>query len=182
MIDSQSVSVDATEVATPAPTAPAARPRWWLLLVVLATVLVADQLTKNWAVGELSARSINVGWTLRLFLTFNSGTAFSLGPGRGQLISVVALAVVGFVLWSARNDVTVLGAVARGLIVGGAVGNVLDRVFRAHDGFLSGRVVDFIDFQWWPVFNVADAAVVVGCVLLVATMLFRRPDEQPSAA
>ena len=55
-----------------------------------------------------------------------------------------------------------LSAVGIGLVIGGAIGNVLDRLFRAGDGFLGGAVVDFIDLQWWPVFNVADMAITVG--------------------
>ncbi len=69
---------------------------------------------------------------------------------------------------------TTLGAVAAGLIAGGAVGNLLDRAFRGDQGFLHGGVVDFIDLQWWPVFNVADACVVVGALLLVVAS-FRAP-------
>jgi signal peptidase II len=60
-----------------------------------------------------------------------------------------------------------VGAVAVGLILGGAAGNLCDRAFRAGDGFLGGAVVDFIDLQWYPVFNVADMCVVGGAVLLL---------------
>jgi signal peptidase II len=56
-----------------------------------------------------------------------------------------------------------------GLVLGGALGNLADRVFRDGSGFLGGAVIDFIDLQWWPVFNVADIAVTVGGVLLVLT-------------
>jgi signal peptidase II len=65
-----------------------------------------------------------------------------------------------------------VGAVAIGLILGGALGNLLDRTFREGDGLLGGHVVDFVDLQWWPVFNVADAAVSVGGVLLVLHLIF----------
>ena len=64
---------------------------------------------------------------------------------------------------------------AVGLVLGGATGNIADRLLRSDDGFLQGAVVDFIDLQWWPVFNVADAAVCVGAVLLVLTAA-REPD------
>ena len=63
---------------------------------------------------------------------------------------------------------------ASGLISGGALGNLLDRAFRGDDGFLHGAVIDFIDLQWWPVFNVADACIVVGAILLVIAS-FRVP-------
>jgi signal peptidase II len=62
-------------------------------------------------------------------------------------------------------------AVALGLVVGGALGNLTDRAFRAGDGFLGGGVIDFVDLQWWPVFNVADSGVVVGAVLLFLLQL-----------
>jgi signal peptidase II len=141
-------------------------------------VIAFDQLTKQWALGALATRDIDVVWTLQFHLTFNKGTAFSLGGDRGPLIALVALAVVAFVLASGRQDGTRLGGLARGLVVGGAFGNLADRLFRADSGFLTGQVVDFIDLQWWPVFNIADAAVVVGCILLVFTVLFAAPDDE----
>jgi signal peptidase II len=164
------------------------RPHWWLLAGVTAAVLVLDQVTKNWAINALIGHPRDLFWTFRFYLTFNSGIAFSLGPGRGQLVGLVAVVVVGVVLYTQRHDVTVLGAVSRGLIVGGATGNLLDRLFRAHDGFFSGRVVDFIDPGWWPVFNVADSAVVIGCILLILNLLIhgdgsgdeRRPGDGDS--
>jgi signal peptidase II len=57
-------------------------------------------------------------------------------------------------------------AVSIGLVLGGALGNLVDRAFRPGDGFLGGGVVDFIDLQWWPVFNLADSAIVVGAIVL----------------
>jgi signal peptidase II len=66
-----------------------------------------------------------------------------------------------------------------GLVLGGALGNLTDRVFREGTGFLGGAVVDFVDLQWWPVFNVADAAVCVGALLLVLTAA-REPDPDPA--
>ena len=75
---------------------------------------------------------------------------------------------------AANNSRFTLGAVSAGLIAGGAIGNLADRAFRGDDGFLHGAVVDFIDVQWWPVFNIADACIVVGAVLLVLSS-FRNP-------
>lgn len=158
------------------------RPHWALLGAVVAAVLAADQLSKNWALSELGGRrTIDVLWTLQLRLAFNTGMAFSLGGNRGPLIAAIAVAVVAWVLFSERHDSTRLGAVARGLIVGGAAGNLVDRLLRDRDlggALLGGRVVDFLDLQWWPVFNAADAAVVVGVVLLVITMLFGSPEDE----
>ncbi len=70
-------------------------------------------------------------------------------------------------LVSLRRTGSMLSAVGIGLVIGGAIGNVADRLFRAGDGFLGGAVIDFIDLQWWPIFNVADMAVTVGGVILV---------------
>lgn len=148
-----------------APAAPA-RARWALLFGVAAAVLALDQLTKWWAVEVLDTRSIEVVGSLRLNLTVNYGSAFSLANGRGPLISLLALAIVAVLLRSGRNARTVPLAVAIGLVLGGAIGNLVDRAFRPGDGFLGGGVVDFVDLQWWPVFNLADAGIVVGAVLL----------------
>jgi len=155
--------------------------RWGVVLGVAALVLVVDQLTKWWAVAELGDRTIDIVWTLRFNLVENRGAAFSLfgGGGRGPLISLLVLGVVGFLLVQVRTMRSPTGVVAVGLILGGAVGNLLDRLFRgADDGVLHGPVIDFIDFQWWPVFNVADMAVVCGALLL-AWYTIRQPPEQP---
>lgn len=152
--------------------------RWLLLLGTAGLVLAVDQLTKWWAVEALSTRTIDVVWTLRFHLIYNRGASFGLGGSYGSLIGVLVLVVVGLLLWQGRRTRAGLGAVALGLVLGGAVGNLLDRAFRGDGGFLSGGVVDFIDLQWWPIFNVADAAVVVGAILLVAHGL--RGSETPS--
>ncbi len=156
-----------------------------LSLAVAAAVVAADQLTKAWALDRLDGgREIHVVWTLRLRLTFNTGMAFSGGRGLGPVIGVVALVVIVGLLVSLRRGGAGgwVGAVALGLVVGGAVGNVADRVFRGDNGFLRGAVVDFIDLQWWPVFNVADAAITVGGVLLVLTSLLTERSPAPAAA
>ncbi len=142
-----------------------------LLFAVTALVWIAlDQLTKAWAL-SLDGRVINVVWTLRINQTKNFGASFSLGTGWGAWIGVAALIVVGFLVWKGTTLRTRLGAIALGLIVGGALGNVLDRMFRGDTGFMSGGVVDFIDFQWWPIFNFADIGIVVGSLLFVWAVL-----------
>jgi signal peptidase II len=138
-----------------------------LLAGVGVAVVAVDQLTKWWAVERLSGgRTIDVVGSLRFNLAFNTGSAFSLAQGRGALISLLALVVVAVLLRSGRYATRASSAVAIGLVVGGALGNLLDRAFREGEGFLGGGVVDFIDLQWWPVFNVADSAIVVGAILL----------------
>jgi signal peptidase II len=148
-----------------------------ITVAVAALVLAADQLTKAWAVDALdNGHDIDVVWTLRFHLTFNGGMAFSQGRGLGPVIGVVAVVVVAVLLVSLRRTGSVVASVAVGLVVGGAAGNIFDRLFRSGDGFLTGEVVDFIDLQWWPVFNVADAAVVIGGILLlVSTILVPDP-------
>jgi len=152
------------------------RARWSLLIGVAVAVYVADQLSKWWAVDTLDTRTIDVVWTLRFRLALNHGAAFSLSQGRGALISLLALVVVGVLLRSGRHATRPLAAVALGLVLGGALGNLSDRAFREGEGFLGGGVVDFVDFQWWPIFNVADMGVVCGAVLLIAAS-WREPEE-----
>lgn len=148
-----------------------------LLVAVAAIVVVADQLTKWWALQALTDRVIPVVWTLQFNLAFNRGSAFGLNERFAPYLAVVALVVVAVLVGTGQHRRGRGMAVALGLILGGAIGNLIDRVFRAGEGFLGGAVVDFIDLQWWPIFNVADAAIVVGGLLLVASGL--RPEPAP---
>ena len=133
------------------------------------TTIALDQLSKAWAVAALDDRSIEVLWKLRLHLTTNTGFAFSSGQGLGPLLGLVAAFVI-ILLWKMRARFTSRrGVISLGLVLGGACGNLTDRLFRAA-GWGRGAVVDFIDFRFWPVFNFADAAIVVGVMLLGATM------------
>lgn len=144
-------------------------------MVIAAIVVVLDQLTKHWALNTLDDRDIEVFWTLQFNLAFNTGMAFSRGEGLGPVIAVVALVVVVFFLVRLGREGGRLAAVATGLIVGGAIGNIIDRAFRG-DGILDGAVVDFIDFQWFPIFNIADMGITIGGALLVlSSVLPGRP-------
>ena len=138
-----------------------------LLFSLAAAVLLADQLTKLWALRALDGGDIHLFWTIRLRLVFNQGTAFGLGTSLAPIITVAALVVSVLLIavtWSTpRRSVAALG----GLVLGGALGNLGDRAFRG-EGFFSGSVVDFVDPQWWPVFNLADAAISVGVVAFLA--------------
>ena len=138
------------------------------MVVTAATVVVADQLTKWWALRALDGNTIDLFWTLRLRLVFNTGAAFSLVQGLGPVLALGAVAIVVVLLWIGRVAPNRATAIAFGLIAGGALGNLADRLFRSGEGFLGGAVVDFIDVQWWPVWNVADMAIVVGAAALVA--------------
>jgi signal peptidase II len=186
------IHTDATTGSGSSTGPPGARGRrWWLIAAVAGAVIVLDQLTKWWAVTTLTTRVIDVVWTLRLQLARNQGAAFSLGSGSGftRFLPLLVVGVVAVVIWQGRAALSAPGAVSLGLIVGGALGNLIDRALRTNGGaFFSGGVVDFIDLQWWPVFNVADAAVVCGGILLVVSSLWterrvaRRKGEPASGA
>lgn len=145
---------------------------------VALIVVVIDQLTKHWALNALDdGRTIDIVGSLRLNLAFNTGMAFAKGQGIGPVIAVVGVLVIAFLLVGLRRD-TAPGAVFVGLVAGGAAGNIIDRLFRG-DAWLHGAVVDFIDLQWWPIFNIADAGIVVGAAsLVVASMLPERKSPE----
>ena len=141
--------------------------RWKSSIAVFVFVIVFDQITKWWALEELgSGRVIEIFWTLQFRLVRNTGIAFSQGEGLGPIFAVLIVVVVLFVVRWGTQMQSKSTSLAVGLIVGGAIGNLIDRAFRSDAGFLKGGVVDFVDFQWWPVFNVADAAIVVGGVMM----------------
>ena len=140
-------------------------------LLIAAVIVLLDQISKAWALRDLAdGRIIHVIWTMQFNLTFNRGMAFSRGTGIGPIIGVIGLVVVVLLLLSLRRADNALTRVATGLIIGGAVGNILDRLFRG-SGWMRGAVVDFIDFQWWPVFNVADMAIMIGAATMMVAML-----------
>ena len=143
------------------------RGRWMAPSLIGVAALVLDQLTKWWALSVLDDRSIDLVWTLRLHLVHNSGAAFGQGQGLGPLLAVLIVVVVVFLVRHASKTGDHVTRCIAGAIVGAAMSNLVDRVCRADDGLLSGAVVDFVDLQWWPVFNLADAVIVVSGILLV---------------
>jgi signal peptidase II len=132
-----------------------------------ALVVALDQLTKHWALSALRDGPIDLVGSLRLSLTFNDSAAFSLGGGRTTLIAIVGVVVVAVVVRLGLRAERRLWAAGLGVLLGGALGNLVDRALRDGNGFLGGRVVDFVDLQWWPVFNLADASLWVGIGLLL---------------
>ncbi len=157
--------------------------RWALPMVV--AVAVVDQLTKQWALDRLAPGSCDVPGACidlvagaRFHLVFNTGAAFARGQGFGQILGVLVSIITVALLVAAARRTDRIGPALLGLVAGGAIGNLIDRVTRAEDGFLSGAVVDFVDLGWWPVFNVADAAVVCGVVGFVA-LAWLRPEAEP---
>ena len=144
------------------------------LSTVIFVTFLLDQLTKWLAMENLSnGKIVSLFWTLQFRLVRNSGISFGKGEDLGRLISVVILIVILFLVKFALDSNEKKSSFLYGLIIGGAIGNLADRIFRSDSGFLKGKVVDFIDFQWWPVFNIADSAVVVGCLFLIFNGLRR---------
>ncbi len=150
-----------------------------MLAGTVAAVVVVDQLTKTWAVDALTiGRSIKVLLGVELVHARNTGVAFSKGSGMAGIIIPILL-VIGVISWTARNEFRQPGGphrwapLAYGLILGGAFGNVIDRLFRGA-GWGKGAVVDMVDVGFWPVFNVADAALSIGVVLTLFTVLRTR--------
>ena len=139
-------------------------------------VLILDILTKGWAVSALSdGRDIHIFWTLHFAVTYNEGMAFSTGTNVGPLIGMLAIVVIAILIFTMRKQSSGVSLVATGCIIGGAIGNVLDRVFRG-SGFMGGAVVDFIDLRWWPVFNVADIGIVCGAIAVAYSMIVSKPE------
>lgn len=138
-----------------------------------------DQITKVWAVAALSDGPINlIGEFLRLRLSRNPGAAFSSFTSGGPILAIIALGVAIVIAFLLPRLELPADRFALALIMGGALGNFLDRVFRA-DGFLDGAVVDFIDFSFYPSFNVADSAISIGvAVMLISAFLTGSPKER----
>jgi signal peptidase II len=150
------------------PEAEAARCSPFGPLAVAAGVVVVDQLTKIWAVSGLSDGPVRlIGSLLQLRLTRNPGGAFSLLTNLTPVLAVLAVVMVGFIVRTTRRTADVVMAYSLALVLGGAVGNLIDRLVRS-PGFLRGEVVDFIKVPHWPTFNVADSAITIGVILIAA--------------
>jgi signal peptidase II len=152
------------------------------LFTVAGLVFLLDRLTKVWAEQRLFSDPIEV---IHGVLTFrfatNPGGAFSLGQNAPWFFATASIVVSIVIVVTAFRHTNLLTAVALGLVLGGAVGNLTDRLTRGED-FFSGRVVDFIDLQIWPVFNIADAAIVVGAVILAVSSFVGDRDRATSGA
>ena len=150
----------------------------WMLWVLAAIVLLLDQSTKALIVGWLNWGE---SWPVEGFFRFtharNTGTAFSLFQGHSNILSIVAVIAVGVLLWVywSTGAKSFILRVALGLQLGGALGNLLDRLQQ-------GYVTDFIDVGPWPIFNVADSAISVGMVLMVWYFFTNRDEETTDIA
>nr|WP_231569422.1 signal peptidase II [Prescottella defluvii] len=144
-----------------------------LLIGVAVGILAFDLVTKILAVALIDPKDPVriIGDTVTLTLIRNPGAAFSMATGMTWLLTLVAVGVVIGVIKIGRTLGSRWWALGLGLVLGGALGNLIDRLFRS-PGPLQGHVVDFVSVGWWPVFNVADSAIVCGAILLVALTLF----------
>lgn len=174
--EDQTVTTDPEQVTPPAQE-PSGRRRILLLVVTALVVLVADVVTKLIAVAGLEGeRPVRVlGGLVYLQLVRNSGAAFSMATGMTWVLSLIAIAVVVAIIWIIPKLRSTGWALGLGLVLAGALGNISDRVFRA-PGPLRGHVIDFVSVfgpngDYFPVFNVADSAIVVGGGLIVLMAL-----------
>ena len=138
-----------------------------LILGLVVGIVLLDQLTKAWVVASLANGPLSIiGDRVELRLSRNPGGAFSILTGFTPLLAVLAAIVAIVLVRVAQRAKDPVMVVALSLVLGGALGNLTDRLFRA-PGFLRGEVVDFVRIGAFPSFNVADSAVTIGAVLLL---------------
>jgi signal peptidase II len=150
-----------------------------ILLGIGIVILVLDQISKHWAESALEPLTPRplVGDLLQLNLLYNSGAAWGMGSGITPVVTCLQIAIgIGVVVFALRSVRSAWYAVALGLVLGGALGNIHDRLLRAPGPF-TGWVVDFLELPHWPIFNVADMAVVSGAVLVVLLGLLGVPTD-----
>jgi signal peptidase II len=169
--DSDAAPAEEGATAVEESTAPA-RPRIAALVGVAVFVIAADVISKALVVSRLAGKPpVHVlGDFLELVLTRNPGAAFSVGTSMTIVFTAIAVGVVIYILRAARNLRSLGWSIALGLLLGGAMGNLIDRIFRA-PGVFVGHVVDWIQLPHWPVFNLADSSVVCGGVLVALLAL-----------
>jgi signal peptidase II len=154
-----------------------------LLFGLAVAVFGLDRLSKIWVEHSLAGRPpiVLIARVIDLRFTTNSGGAFSLGQRTPWLFIAASASVSLAIIVTAFRHSSIATSVALGLILGGALGNLTDRVVRGPH--LTGRVVDFIDLHVWPIFNLADCAIVVGAVVLfVSSIVFDRKHAHASDA
>jgi signal peptidase II len=141
---------------------------WKRLYTIAWTVWLVDFATKVWALNNLSASNPTkiIGDFLQLTLIRNSGAAFSLAQGATIIFTFFAIFVVGEIAYYAPRITSRGWSVVLGLALGGVLGNLSDRIFRS-PGYFTGHVIDWIELTHWPVFNVADTAIVVAAGIAV---------------
>ena len=161
----------------------------WTIAAIGAVIAVIDQITKNWAVDSLPLLEPQpfIGEILQLTLLYNSGAAWGMGSEITPVVTCLQLVIVaGVILFAVKAVRSPWYTAALGLIMGGALGNIHDRLLR-EPGPFRGAVVDFLELPNWPVFNIADMAVVGGATMIVALGVFGvasdpAHDEEDSSA
>ena len=138
------------------------------LYLIAWTIWLTDLATKSWALANLDSRNPVkiIGSFLQLTLIKNSGAAFSLAEGATVLFSIFACFVVAAIAYFAPKLTSKGWSIVLGLALGGILGNLSDRIFR-EPGFFTGHVIDWIELPSWPVFNVADSAIVVAAAIAI---------------
>ena len=151
-----------------------------VLFGVAGIVWLIDRLTKLWVERALAGRppiSVIPG-VLELRFTTNPGGAFSIGQSTPWVFVAASILVCVAIVSTAFRHTNLATSIALGLILGGALGNLTDRIVRGPR--FSGHVVDFVDFQIWPVFNLSDVAIVVGAVVLALSSFAVSHDPEPT--
>ncbi len=149
-----------------------------LLYGVAAGALLLDRLSKVWVEGSLAGRPPVrvIPGVLSFTYTTNSGGAFGLGRSAPWVFAGATIVVSLVIVWASFRPMRTSVAIALGLILGGALGNLTDRIVNG-PGF-RGEVTDFIDFQVWPIFNIADTAIVVGAIILAFSNIGDRGEPE----
>lgn len=145
-----------------------------LTAIVALVIIIADQITKWWAIDILNSGKITViDDFFYLTLVYNRGAAFGIFPGRNYLFIVLSILTIAVLIFFYRSffSGSSISRISGGLILGGAIGNLIDR-------FRFSYVVDFLDFKFgsyhWPAFNIADSAICVGVTILIVLVLFEK--------
>jgi signal peptidase II len=150
--------------------------------IAVALIVAADQATKSIAVAHWSDRPRSIiGTHVQLLVTRNSGSAFSRFQNLTPVLALGAIVIAVVLAQAARKATDTVTLCALVLLLGGALGNLTDRLVRA-PSFLSGHVVDFVQVGWWPVFNVADSCVTVGAFLIILRGLFPPKDSDATTS
>ena len=156
--------------------------RGLLVAAIVVGVVVLDQITKIWALERLADGPIViVGDDVGFRLSRNSGGAFSMFQGFTPLLALLAIGLTVVLVRAVSRTRDPLMLVALALVLGGALGNLIDRLVR-EPGFLRGEVVDWIGVGRFPTFNIADSAITIGAVALLVAVVRMPDDEEPAAA
>ncbi len=148
--------------------------RFWVSFLL---VVILDRISKAWVLAKFVPGESRLIIEGSLYFTYvqNKGAAFGMMPGKSWLFFISALVVITvLVIYNLLGKTTVLEAISTGIIAGGALGNLIDRYFYSF-------VIDFIDLGWWPVFNLADSAIVCGGATLVVLFLLERKKGDANA-